>query len=65
MNEQQANQVADVLHASAWNSGGGVWLVMIPNHEGELIVISDDEIGVYHDEEDFEEGEAIASYSLY
>ena len=60
MNERQANAVADALHGTAWQSGGDIWLVMIPNHEGELIVITDDEIGVYRDEEDFEAGEALA-----
>jgi hypothetical protein len=54
MNEKQATAIADALHGETWQSGGGVWLVIL--HSGErVIVISDDAVCEYKDEQAFDE----------
>ena len=56
MNEQQANAVAEALCGSAWNSGGGIWLVLKDRSDGRLVVISDEVVCEYASQADFENG---------
>jgi len=56
MNEQQANAVAETLGGSAWNSGGGIWLVLKERSDGKLVVISDEVVCEYASQADFENG---------
>jgi hypothetical protein len=44
MNELQAKQVAEALSGETWQSGGGIWLVLIRQGTGKLVVISDEAI---------------------
>lgn len=55
MNEKQANVVADALDGQAWQSGGGIWLVLLRQGNGKLVVISDEAVCEYDDEQHFEE----------
>jgi hypothetical protein len=55
MNEMQAKQVAEALSGETWQSGGGIWLVLIRQGNGKLIVISDESVCEYDDEKHFEE----------
>jgi hypothetical protein len=55
MNEKQANVVADALGGQAWQSGGGIWLVLLRQGNGKLVVISDEAVCEYDDEQHFEE----------
>ena len=54
MKEDQAKAVAEALRGSAWNSGGGIWLVRMDRHDGSLVIISDEVICEYAGEEEFE-----------
>ena len=65
MNEQQANSVAEALGGEAWNSGGGIWLVVIKRSDGRLVVISDDAVCEYADEQAFENSRADAAVVLH
>jgi len=42
MNEFQAKQIAGVLSGEVWQSGGGIWLVLLRQANGKLVVISDE-----------------------
>ncbi len=45
MNELQAKQVAEALSGETWQSGGGIWLVLLRQGNGKLVVVSDEAIG--------------------
>lgn len=64
MNEKQALAVADALGGEAWHSGGGIWLVRRTNAEGQLVVISDDLVCEYRDEDAFRDGQAIRTIEI-
>lgn len=53
-NEGQARQIAQVLSGEAWQSGGGIWLVLLRQANGKLVVISDEAVCEYDDEKHFE-----------
>ena len=55
MNEDQAKQIAQALSGEAWQSGGGIWLVLLRQGNGKLVVISDEAVCEYDDEKHFEE----------
>ncbi len=55
MNELQAKQIASALAGEAWQSGGGMWLVLLRQGNGKLVVISDEAVCEYEDEKHFEE----------
>lgn len=56
LNEKTAEQVAKVLGGEAWQSGGGIWLVLLRRKDGALVVISDEVIGEYSSEVAFDAG---------
>lgn len=64
MNEPQANAIADALDGESWQSGGGIWLVTITREDGKVVVISDDAVCLYEDDEAFTDGKAEASIEL-
>jgi hypothetical protein len=55
MNEKQAETIANALGGEAWQSGGGIWLVLLRQGNGKLVVISDEAVCEYDDEKHFEE----------
>ena len=55
MNEFQAKQVAEALSGEIWQSGGGIWLVLLRQGNGKIVVISDEAVCEYEDEKHFEE----------
>ncbi len=55
MNELQAKQVAEALSGETWQSGGGIWLVLLRQGNGKLVVISDEAVCEYDDEQRFEQ----------
>lgn len=57
MNEQQANALAAALGGYAWNSGGGIWLVLKERADGRLVVFSDEMVCEYAGAEAFHDGE--------
>ena len=54
MTEEQANTIADILGGNAWNSGGGIWLVMLERADGALVVISDEAVCEYLNRDAFD-----------
>jgi hypothetical protein len=54
MDEKQAKMVANVLGGQTWQSGGDIWLVLIERTDGKLVVVSDEAVCEYKNEESFE-----------
>ena len=49
MTESEAQAVARVLGGDAWNSGGGIQLVVIERPDGRVVAISDEAVCEYDD----------------
>ena len=64
MNEEQANKVAEALGGSTWQSGGDIWLVLINRKDGRLVVISDDVVCEYANQESFDNCQPSVSINL-
>ena len=56
MEKDKAIQLAELLNGEAWNSGGGLYIVLIRNSLGGIVGITDDSICLYANEEALEEG---------
>ncbi len=41
-NEEQATAVAEALGGTAWQSGGGIWLVLFDAGDGRFVAASED-----------------------
>jgi hypothetical protein len=65
MDEKQADMVADALGGQAWQSGGGIWLVLLRQGNGKLVVISDEAVCEYDDEQHFEESKPAKAIFLH
>ena len=63
MEEEQATAIAEALGGEAWQSGGDIWLVLVHRRDGHLVVISDEIMCEYENQEAFDEGNAIATIS--
>jgi len=64
MDEQQAVALANLLGGSAWNSGGGIWLVRLERADGKLVVMSDETVCEYDSEEAWEASSPTACIDL-
>jgi hypothetical protein len=51
MEEEQAIVVARALGGEAWQSGGDIWLVIIRRADGHVVVLSDEAVCEYSNEE--------------
>jgi hypothetical protein len=58
MDELRAKAVANALGGESWQSGGGIWLVLLRKDRGRLVVISDEAICEYEGEASFDQGRA-------
>ena len=65
MDEEHAEAVAKALGGEPWNSGGGIWLVVLRRQDGSVVVVSGDVVCEYGSEEAFEASEAAASIVLH
>jgi len=65
MNEAQATAIADALGGNAWNSGGNIWLVRVPKERGDMVVISDDVVCEYENEDAFAKAKPTTSILLH
>ena len=65
MNERQAQAIADALGAETWQSGGDIWLVTLHRNDGKVVVISDDAICLYADNDAFDAGNAMQSIEFH
>lgn len=64
MKEEQAAAVAEILGGEAWQSGGGIWLVLKRRSDGRLVLVSDESVCEYEDEQSFERNEVWNSILL-
>jgi hypothetical protein len=51
MDEEKATALAKLLGGETWQSGGDIWLVLIHRSDGKIVVISDELVVEYADEE--------------
>jgi hypothetical protein len=55
LNEVSAPIVAAALGGDAWQSGGGIWLIVKRTVDGRVVTISPEVVNVYENKEAFEE----------
>lgn len=65
MNEAQADAVANALDGESWQSGGNIWLVIIHRGDGSLVVLSEDAICEYADDDAFDNASALKMIPLH
>jgi len=65
MDENQAETVAKALGEETWQSGGDIWLVILRRHNGKLVVISDEVVCEYKDNEAFDDNNPSISIFLH
>src|ERR1051325_6336430 len=54
MDEKTAKALAEAIGGEEWQSGGGIYVVAIRKPSGAVVVISDDLVAEYEDEDSFE-----------
>jgi len=54
MDENAANMLAANIGGEVWQSGGGIYLVILRRPDGGLVVFSDDLVAEYPDEDAFD-----------
>jgi hypothetical protein len=64
MEEEEARQVASALDGEAYDAGEGEWLAVFRKPGGGLVVIDDDTVGEFADEEAFKKGAAVRRIEL-
>ena len=64
LTEENAEVVARILGGEAWQSGGGIMLILFRRQAGKLVVLSDDCICEYASEEAFDGNKAITAIRL-
>ena len=64
MEEEQAIAVARALGGDVWQSGGGMWLVLIRRSDGHVVVLSDEAVCEYRNEEAIETEQALTNILL-
>ncbi len=64
MTRQQAEAVSAALGGEAWHSGGNIWLARLVAPDGRLVVISEDMVCEYADDDAFGDGHASNSIEL-
>ena len=64
MDEKQAKALAKAIGGEDWQSGGGIYVVGIRRPDGKMVVISDDLVAEYEDDEAFDEGRATSTILL-
>jgi len=55
LNELTAPEMATALGGDAWQSGGGIWLIVKRTTDGRVVTISPEVVNEYANEEAFEE----------
>lgn len=63
-NEEQADAVAAALGGETWNSGGGIYLVVLHRSDGKVVAISGEAICVYADDNAMQTDKPIESVLL-
>ena len=63
MSEEQANAIA-ALGGEAWQSGGDMWLVLVRRQDGHLVLMSDEVVCEYENEEAFDSAKPLTAIHL-
>ena len=56
MTEEQAKQIAELMGADYWNSGGDMYLVIFRRTDGSIAALSDEAVCEYKNIEELETG---------
>jgi hypothetical protein len=64
MNEQQAEAVAKALGGETWQSGGGIWLVIFRRADSRVVVISEEVVCEYENDDALDSGTPAQSIFL-
>lgn len=64
MTEEQARQIAKLMDADSWNTGGEIYLVIFRRTDGKIVALSDEVVCEYADEEALEAGKPTRSITL-
>jgi len=64
MEEEQAIAMARVLGGDVWQSGGDIWLVIVRRSDGHVVVLSDEAVCEYRNEEAIETEQALTNILL-
>ena len=65
MDSGQAEVVAEALGGTSWDSGAGINLIKLERQDGCLVVISDEVVCEYSNEQDFDHNKPISSIFLH
>jgi len=55
MDENKARALAALLGGEAWQSGGGIYVVLVTNRRGQIVGITDECVCLYPDSDAFDE----------
>jgi hypothetical protein len=64
MDEEQAITAARALGGEPWQSGGDIWLVLFRRANGHVVVLSDEAVCEYSNEEALGTGQPVSSIIL-
>lgn len=64
MDESQAQLLAAAIGGETWQSGGGIWLVIVHRADGAVVVFSGDTVCEYENDAAFDESRAKCSILL-
>jgi hypothetical protein len=64
MDEERAKQLAEIIGAEVWDSGGGICLVLKHRSDGRIVAFSDEVVCVYENNESLQSGKAMESVLL-
>jgi hypothetical protein len=64
MDETKADALAEILGGDTWNTGGGLWLVLLKRADGKVVVISDEAVNLYGSEEELQTSQPTESIFL-
>ena len=57
MDEFTARQLAEILSADTWNSGGDLWIVFKRRSDGMVVAFTDESVCLYADEDAMHTGD--------
>jgi hypothetical protein len=62
--ENQANIIANALGGDPWQSGGGIYVVLMHRQDGKLIALTTDCVCEYENEKAFDTGQPLKTVRL-
>ncbi|HEX4286564.1 MAG TPA: hypothetical protein VHZ28_15835 [Terracidiphilus sp.] len=58
------SRTGHILGGDTWDTGGGLWLVLLRRGDGKVVAISDEAVNLYNDEEELQTGKPRESIVL-